>query len=180
MTRCYSDPLDPKRVVLTRNPYISDAAYSEMVEKMPIPCTDAVLTVAGDKAIYLAERCVYPMKGLWIFGGRISFNDASPEQSIARCLELETGQRFELSRFVKLADHLYSWVKTKQGDFPGKNLVLTYQIEVTKEELARMSASLAANEYNQDFGIQRFTRERLVNENVHPALIDLYDDIYKK
>ena len=179
MVRYYSDPLDPKRMVLTRDPFISAESYKEMLEKTPIPCTDAVLTVRGDKALYLAKRSVYPMKGVWVLGGRIWFNDATLNDSIARCIEIETGCKFEAKRFKQLpTPHLCSWVRIRQGDFPGKNLIISFRLEITQAELQRMSCGLKPEEYEKEFGIQRFDRQRLIDEKCHPALVDLYDEIF--
>ncbi len=179
MIRYYQDPLDPAQIATTKDPFISDETYKEMVEKTPIPCTDVALTKKGDQALYLTKRSVYPMKGIWILGGRMWFNDATLHHSIVRCMALETGQQFELSRFKMLpTPHLYSWVKTRQGDSPGKNLAITFQLEVTKNELRKIAENLTEKEYEKEFGIQRFTRERLLSEKCHPALVDLYDEIF--
>ena len=179
--RTYRDPLDPGRVARTRDQWVSNETYTEMVQKTVIPCTDVVITIAGDTAIYLGKRVAFPMAGLWILGGRIWFNDESLEDSIARCLHLETGMQVNPERFVTLpVTHLYSWVKVAQGDFCGKNMAVTFKLEVTQEELAKMSASLHPKEYDREFGLQRFTLERLVDEHAHPALVDLFNDIFAK
>lgn len=177
--RMYHDPLAPDYDVCVRDQWISPEAYSEVVQKMPIPCTDSLFTVKGEKAIYLGKRSAYPMKGIWCFGGRLFFNDRSLEESIARCIELETSYRIEASRFRFVATHYYAWVKTAQGDHGGKNLAVTFVCEVTEDEIAAMTRGLVASEYDREFGIQRFDRRRLVDEKVHTALIDLYDDLYK-
>ncbi len=177
--RYYRDPLAPGKVAQTRDPFISSASYAEMVEKTPIPCTDAVLTLKGDKALYLVERSVYPMKGVWCLGGRIWFNDHTLHDSIARCVEIETGQHFAPERFTLVsAPHLYSWVRTRQGEFPGKNLAVTFNLQVDDKELNSIAESLKPEEYNTEFGVQRFSRERLVDEKVHQAMLDVYDDIF--
>jgi hypothetical protein len=177
--RMYHDPLDPKREVNVRDPWISKQAYDEVVQKMPISCTDSVFTVRNDNALYLAMRSAYPMKGVWCFGGRIFFNDRSIEESVARCVDLETGHRIPVERFDFVAIHYYTWVKTAQGDFGGKNLAVTFRCEVTPAELDLMRAGLVASEYDRTFGIQRFDRKRLIDECVHPAMRDLYDDIFQ-
>ncbi|MBL8158547.1 hypothetical protein JNK62_03370 [bacterium] len=177
--RMYHDPLDPTREVSTRDPWISQGAYGEVVQKMPIPCTDSVFTVQNDNALYLAMRSVYPMKGIWCFGGRISFNDRSLEEAVARCIDLETGYRIPVERFEFVVTHYYTWVKTAQGDFGGKNLAVTFNCKVTPSELDLMRSGLVASEYDRSFGIQRFDRKRLKDENAHPAMLDIFDDLFK-
>jgi hypothetical protein len=177
--RAYRDPLVPDVDVTVRDQWISNAAYAEMVQKSIIACTDTVMVLAGDdKAIYLGERSTFPMKGVWCLGGRIFFNDSTFESSIARCVYLETGCRFDPARFKYVATHLYSWVKTAQGDFPGKNLAPLFKLEVTPEELQQMAHGLKSEEYNRSFGLQRFDRTILIDERVHPAMLDAFDDIF--
>jgi hypothetical protein len=180
-SRSYRDPLTPGMAVRGRDTWLSDTTYLEMVQKVPIPCTDAILTVADDRAIYLGKRVAFPMAGIWCLGGRIFFNDESLEDSISRCLQLETGVTINPGRFEDIGtSHLYSWVKVAQGDFGGKNLAITFKLEVSRKELQKMAAGLSPKEYDPTFGLQRFSRERLVDEVVHPAMIDLFDDIFGK
>ncbi len=49
--RTYRDPLDPGRVARARDQWVSNETYTEMVQKTVIPCTDVVITIAGDTAI---------------------------------------------------------------------------------------------------------------------------------
>lgn len=178
--RSYRDPLEPGRAVRTRNEWISATTYAEMVEKTPIPCTDAILTRKGDNgAIYLAKRIAFPMAGIWCLGGRIFFNDETLEDSVSRCVYLETGVKINPARFECIGHlHLYSWVKTAQGDFGGKNLATTFRLEITDAEMEKMASGLQPKEYDQQFGIQRFDRRRLIDENVHPAMLDLFNDMF--
>lgn len=179
MVRYYLDPLAPRRIPSIGDSFISGPSYTEMVRKSVIVCTDIVLTLVGDKALYLAKRAVYPMKGIWVLGGRVWFNDESLEESVVRCVYDKTGQEFGASRFKLLKEpHMYSWIKTRQGDFPGKNLAFTFQLEATGEEIEKIAENLSASEYDRSFGIQCFSRERLVTENVHPMLLDLFDEIF--
>jgi ADP-ribose pyrophosphatase YjhB (NUDIX family) len=177
--RSYSDPLAPDEDVRVRDQWISNSTYAEMVEKSIIPCTDSVLIVANDQALYLGKRNAYPMKGVWCLGGRIFFNDRTMEESVARCVELETGLRIKTDRFIYVCTNHYSWVKVAQGDFYGKNLAATYVCEVTKEELEKMAHGLSEKEYDREFGLQRFDRQRLIDEHVHQAMIDVYDDLFQ-
>lgn len=179
--RSYRDPLAPGMVVRVRDEWISDTTYEEMVHKTPIPCTDAILIVPDDNAIYLGKRIAYPMAGIWCLGGRIFFNDETLEDSISRCTYLETGVKFNSARFESIGPpHLYSWVKTAQGEFGGKNLAITFTLKVSPKEIQEMAQGLQPKEYDRQFGLQRFSRERLVDEGVHPAMIDLFDDIFGK
>jgi ADP-ribose pyrophosphatase YjhB (NUDIX family) len=179
--RSYRDPLAPGVAVRVRDEWISNGTYGEMVQKTPIPCTDVILTTRDDAAIYLGRRVVFPMAGIWCLGGRIFFNDETFEDSVSRCLYLETGVRIIPARFENIGPaHLYSWAKTAQGEFGGKNLAIIFKLEVSPEEIKKMSQGLNPKEYDQKFGLQRFGRDRLMDEAVHPAMIDLFDDIFGK
>jgi len=176
--RTYNDPLSPDFQPRVSNGWISDEAYREMVQKMPITCTDVVFIVKNDKAIYVGKRIALPMSGIWIFGGRMNFNDNSFEESLSRIMEIEVSHAIDPKRFNYLCTNLYSWVVVAQGNFPGKNVGITYSCEVTKEELEKMSKGLNPKEYDLEFGIQRFDRDRLINGRIHPALVDIYRDLF--
>lgn len=180
MTRSYRDPSAPEMVIRTEDPWIKDETYTEVVQKMVIACTDVVLTMSDEEAIYLAKRVSYPMASVWLLGGRIFFNDDSLEDSIVRCLLQETGVKFDTTRFECVSvPHLYSFAKVAQGDFGGKSICTNFRLEISENELEKMRQGLDPHEYDREFGIQRFTRGRLVAEALHPALIDLYNDIFQ-
>jgi len=141
---------------------------------MPVICTDVVFFIKDEKAIYLGKRSVFPMQGIWVFGGRVQFNDNNFEEAISRLMKGETGYDFDPKRFQYLCTNSYAWVKTAQGDFPGKNVSITHSCEITKEELEKIAQGLNPKEYDVEFGIQRFDHERLIKEKVHPALMDMY------
>lgn len=166
--------------VITANQWLSKETYDEVVQKMVITCTDVVFCVEGDQAIYLGKRVALPMAGLWVFGGRMLFNDASPEEAIARCVKVETGILIDSERFQYVTTNFYSWTKVAQGSFPGKSIGMTYQCVVTKEEINELAQGLSETEYDKEFGIQRFDRARLIEENAHPAMLDLYNQIFNK
>lgn len=177
--RYYNDPILPEEMVKVEDEWLGDETYKEMVQKSVILCTDVVLTMKNDVAIYLGKRVALPMAGVWCIGGRVFFNDETLEDSIARCIYLETGAKVEAERFEYIGTpHLYSWIKVAQGDFGGKNLSLTFKLEVSNEEMKEMSRGLQPKEYDSAFGLQRYTRERLVNEKVHQAMVDVFDDIF--
>ncbi len=175
--RSYLDPLYPVNVQ-TKNQHLSDSAYTEVVQKMIIPCTDVVFYQKNPKAVYLAQRSIFPMKGVWCIGGRMWFNDKNGEESISRCVQIETGIKIVPDRFKLIATNLYSWSKVEQGDFPGRNLALTFSCELSPKEVELVSQGLSSKEYDKKFGLQAFDRARLEKENVHPAMLDAYKEIF--
>ncbi len=174
----FDDPIMPGVEVKIENQWIEDSVYAQIVEKTIITCTDTVFVIPGDTAIYLAKRSVLPMKGVWCFGGRMFFNDKTPQDSVSRCIKTETGLLIDPSRFVFVCMNLYSWVVVAQGNFPGRNLGITHMCYVNYEEIKQMLQRLNSSEYDMAFGIQRFDRDRLIHENVHKALLRIFDEIF--
>jgi len=170
--RTYLDPAAPNADFRISKQWIDDRTYATMVEKSVICCADAIITLRGDiGAVYLAQRCVYPMKGFWCLGGRVFFNDPTDEHTIARAVEKETGVQFERDRFRYLCVNDYVWACTAQGEFPGRNRASLYQLDVYRDELDQMSAGLSSTEYDTRFGLQRFDMQRMQEEAVHPAML---------
>ena len=182
--RSYSyDPSFLGAQTTTDNQFVADATYGEMVRKTVIACADVVCVVKDTRGrvgrkLYLARRNIYPMKGVWVIGGRIFFNDPTIVSSVLRSTKRETGVEFAVERFIPLATNLYTWGKVAQGDFPGKNLACTFLLVLSEAEAAAVSGALIKGEYEPGFGLQGFTRARLGREMCHPMLLDLYDQIF--
>lgn len=175
-----TDPEFPSQSTTASSTYLSDAIYGEVVQKMPIFCTDVVFTSTSlrTRELWLAKRAVYPMKGVWVIGGRMHFNDESPLASIRRCVKRETKMDISPNRFLPIALNHYGWARTAQGEFPGKNVALTYRCDLSVDEIGRISSALIAAEYEPDFGLQPFSSTRLETEKCHPMLLSLYHAIF--
>jgi hypothetical protein len=176
----FRDPAFPDRVIKTGDQYISDASYAEIVQKMPIPCTDILLIRENDEALYLVKRKVFPHPQWWTLGGRMMFNDESLEASAARCLKRESKIDVALNRFRPCGTGFYQWARTAQAEAPGKNLAILFSLIVTREEIDFIGENLDGNEFETELGIQRFSRERLVADNCHPVLIRTYDYLFQR
>ena len=178
--KTYFDVLNRKKEARINNEdqFLSEQVYLEFVKKTVIACADVVFTIPGDRAIYLAKRSALPMRGIWNFGGRIFFNDKTPEESVSRCILKETGFKIDPDRLHFLRVNYYSWDIVKQGSFPGKNLSIVYRCDVSSEEIEKMSQGLIESEYDKAFGIQRFDYERLIHEDVHEAMLDLFNQVF--
>jgi ADP-ribose pyrophosphatase YjhB (NUDIX family) len=177
------DPGFPDAPTTIEKPFLDGAIYLEMIRKTAIACADVVFVVRGaggriERKLYLAKRNVFPMKGIWLIGGRIFFNDRTVTKSVQRSAKRETGIEFDSERFIPLATNLYTWGKVAQGDFPGKNLACTFLLVLRKDEVKTISNALIKEEYEAGFGLQGFTHARLVRENCHPMLLDLFDQIF--
>lgn len=170
----FNDPDSPGAPVTIEDSWIDDNIYLQIVQKTIIVCTDTVFIVEGEDAIYLAKRSVLPMKGIWCFGGRMLFNDPTPNDSVSRCVKRETGLLIDPKRFKQLSVNLYSWNRILQGDFPGRNLGIMFSCKVSLEEIDQMAKGLSDKEYDISFGIQPYNRFRVVEEKLHRALDNAY------
>ncbi len=177
--KTYLDPLNPQASLVIDDTWLDDDLYMKVVKKTVVSCVDAVVTVKDvPDTVYLIRRAVYPMKGLWILGGRIQFNSVNIQDAISSNVMRETKVRFSPERFKLLTVNNYFWINCAQGNFPSKILAPLFHLEVSKEELSKISSGLIASEYEQGFGLQPFTREYLIRENVHPAILDAFDLIW--
>jgi len=172
------DPAEPAQEIKTDRPRLSDSAYEETLRSTVISCVDIALTVPGDTALWLAQRIVHPHPRPWVLGGRINFNDDTLEIAAAACLKREAAIIIDPTRFDFLLVALYAWHQTKQGDFPCKNLVTTFHLEITTEERDHIASALVESEYLVGAGLERYERARLIEENCHDALVRMYDLIY--
>lgn len=170
----FNDPDSPEVPVNIGDSWIDDATYLQVVQKTIVVCTDTVFIVEGEEAIYLAKRSMLPMKGIWCFGGRMLFNDPTPNDSVSRCVKRETGVLIDPKRFKQLSVNLYSWNRILQGDFPGRNLGIMFSCKVSHEEIDQMAKGLSDKEYDTSFGIQAYNCFRIVDEKIHRALDDAY------
>ena len=163
-----------------KNPWIPEETYETIVKSMIIPCVDIVFYTRSDEAIYLAKRVVLPMNSYWCLGGRIFFNDATLEEAAARSVARESGLTIDLNRFKFVCNHLYSWEAIAQGYFTGRNLATIFSCEATIDEIDKISKTLNETEFDKEFGLQRFDRQRLLDMNVHQAMIDVFDQLFSE
>jgi len=159
-----------------RGGFIPDEAYPVVVDHTIIPFTDVLVVDYKSRTCYLAMRAIKPMKGIWEIGGGRRKGE-KPVEAMRRNFKRETGldlpeERFQ---FVFHADHVWQDREEEPQDkgkhYAGHHFV----VELSSEELAAARASMEKREYDREFGLQEYTRERMVAENVHPALLHLFD-----
>ena len=160
--------------------FLSEGTYSEAIESFVIVDTDVVLVNKDSKKILLlARRRHKPMQGLWVIGGRI-FAGENELSAIQRIFKRETSLEIAPSRFHFVAMNRYIWSEREQEpqDKGSDNLCYTFGLVLDANEIKIVSGHLDKEEYDSSSGLQEFSREELINENVHPAIIDLYDSIF--
>lgn len=163
---------------------VSDEAYAELATKTVIACVDTVFYNREARVIYLARRNVYPMKGLWILGGRLLPSDSSPIEGMRRLLANECGFTPRITELTYLTTSFYRWDRISQAEVPGANLAVTFGCDVTSGKAVEIGSRLIRSEYESGYGLEPFTADKLVkgikDKEIHPVLFDLYRRIFPR
>lgn len=159
--------------------FLPDDAYVQGLQAFVYGCTDAVIINSARRTIYLAKRSQKPMIGWWWIGGRMNAGETK-EQSIIRCFAREVGLTFPQDRFTLLSvsDYLWKDRTQKPQDIGCHPMAYTFTVELSPGELDAASRNLEPKEYDAGEGLNEFSRERLLTENVFQAVIDVYDTIF--
>ena len=112
-------------------------------------------------------------------GGRVLPGETE-EDAMARKFLQETGVTVSPERLVYLRTARYIWNERAQPpqDTGSDSVGYTFSVELTDEELATMAANLDPTEYDREAGLREFTRDELVTEDLHQAILDHYDAIF--
>lgn len=159
--------------------FLSDEAYADAIAALIVVCTDAAIISKKRKTIFLAKRSTKPMSGWWFIGGRRIVGETADE-SIRRCFARETSLDLPETRFQFVAINDYVWKEREQKpqDAETHTLGYTFLVELSDEEVKKTSSALDLKEYERGFGLQEFDRQKLIDEGVHQAVIDIYDEIF--
>lgn len=158
---------------------LSDDEYGRGLQCFVPACTDIVPVDVDQRTIYLARRVSKPMTGWWWIGGRMASHETK-EEAAARNFKRETGLEIHHSRLKLAAVFDYRCKDRAQPpqEIGCHMLGYTFTVELTAAELASVSVNLEKEEYGKGAGLFAFDRERLVEEEVFPAILDLYDHVF--
>lgn len=161
------------------NVYLPNDAYGEALQCFVPMCTDIVPIDRAQQLIYLASRKAKPMTGLWWIGGRMKPGELKEEAAI-RNFKRETQLELTYERFQLAGVFEYIWKDRAQPpqDMGCHMCAFTYTVELSASELRAASANLEKNEYEASFGLQAFSREDLIRNQVFPAILDLYETVF--
>ncbi|MFA4845813.1 MAG: NUDIX domain-containing protein [Patescibacteria group bacterium] len=162
-----------------RGGHMGDAVFAAAVDHMIIACVDVAIVNRARRTLLLCRRRVRPMRGLWVIGGRRRKGE-TPITAMCRSFQRETGLELPEERFVFVMITEYLWQDRQQKpvDHGSHNLAHQFVIELTDTELASAAEHLDPVEFDRFHGIQEFTRGRLVEERVHPAILQIYDTVF--
>lgn len=160
---------------------LSDEQYELALRALIIMCADAVIVNKKRRTIYLTKRRVKPMKGWWWIGGRRNVGKSVKESMIANFAR-ETGLELSAHRFKFILPQEYLWKDREQEpqDAGSHNYSYVYAVELSDAELTGVNSHLDSTEYENGVGLVEFTREKLIAECVHAAIVDFYDAYFKK
>lgn len=159
--------------------FLSDEVYAQAMESFVVVCTDTIIINKKRKTFYLTKRSVYPLKTWWMVGGRMLAGE-NPLESIRRCFLRETGIDVNPQRFTFIVFNRYilSYRKQEPRDTGSDSLAHVFSIELSDEEIQKISRSLNNDEYDSSVGLVEFNREKLIKEKVFSAIVDLYDQVF--
>jgi ADP-ribose pyrophosphatase YjhB (NUDIX family) len=161
-----------------KNVYLKKKLYSKALESMIIVCSDTMIYNRKEKAIYLAKRRVQPMKGWWEIGGRRFAGETALEAAV-RNFKRETSLKIKPSRFkfITTIENIWQNKKEKPVEKGKHDLIFVFAADLTKKEIEIVSKNLNPEEYYPN-SIEKFDRKKLLKENVHPVLAEIYDKIF--
>lgn len=159
---------------------LENQIYARAIESLVIVCTDIIMVCRGKNLVYLAKRRQKPLLGWWMIGGRMRAGEDYLE-SAQRYMYEEAGMKIEKNRFEYVTTNRY-WCKDRQqipqeigSDSEGH----IFSLEVSDEELKSIALNLDEYEYDRKEGIREFSRETLIAAKIHPAIIDIYNKIFR-
>ena len=157
---------------------LDDRDYAKAIGAMICVCADAVIIDSDKPLFYLPRRIVKPMKGFWSIGGR-RLPGESASKAIARNFERETTVKVSPKRFhpVSIIEVIWRDRKEAPASVGKHDLVHVHTIELSTEEMAQASANLCNSEYMTG-SLESFDRKKMVAKKLHPALIDIYDQVF--
>lgn len=164
-----------------RGGFMSDAEYLSVLDNTIIMCADTVIVNRDRRTFYLAQRVAKPMhgSGIWWIGGR-RHKGEMPLEGMIRNFLRETGldlapERFE---FVFHGEYIFSERKQEVRSKGSHTAFHQWVVELSTEELSVVRAGLDSKEYSPTFGLKEFDRKALVEAEVHPVVIEVYDLVF--
>lgn len=160
--------------------HLTAEVYAAAIGSFVIVCVDAIVVNRNRRTVFLTKRRIKPMQGLWIIGGRMQAGELWTD-AIRRKFRQEAWLDIPAERFEFLRINQYQWKDRRQEpqDTGSDNLALTFAVELTDAEIAGVSEGLDPDEYEPDFGLREFDRPCLVAAGAHPAILDLYDQLFQ-
>jgi len=159
----------------------SDKEYAKITQSLVIACTDALIIDRKKQTVFLAKRRAKPAANKWWYIGGRTFAGETPKESIQRCFKRETKLKLPICRFKFINTQVF--ICNERQQYPqnlGYHAIsFAFIVELTSKERIKVASSLDTAEYQTGFGLKEFSRKELVEERVHPAILESYDRVFK-
>lgn len=159
----------------------TEKEYAKIIQSLVIVCTDALIIDRKKQTIFLAKRRAKPAAGKWWYIGGRTFAGETFKESVQRCFKRETKLKLPTSRFKFINTQVFIFNERQQypQNFGYHAIGFDFTVELTLKERAKASSSLDKAEYKTGTGLKEFSRQELIKERVHPAIIENYDRVFK-
>ncbi len=159
----------------------SDKEYAKIMQSLIIVCTDALIIDCKKQTIFLAKRRAKPAAGEWWYIGGRTFAGETFKESVQRCFKRETKLKLPISRFKFINTQVFIFNERQQypQNLGYHAISFVFVVELTSKERIKVASSLGTAEYKTGTGLKKFSRQELVKERVHPAIIESYDRVFK-
>lgn len=148
--------------------WISDEAYSQILDNVVIVCVDIILCNAQGE-ILLGKRQQEPMRDWWIIGGRMRAGE-SLEEAVQRNIKRELGFEADLSTLWQVGVYSMIWATRAQ---PPQNrgchvMSITHGLMVEPQEF----------KFNEEYKDVRWINPKTVTiqNGYHPYLVQIVKD----
>ena len=138
-------------------PYFDDQTYLQILDGMPIPCTDIIWINPEERIFYLAWRTVYATKGPWMFGGRQRRGE-SPRQAAVRLLQAEVGTLINQDDlyFIQWGIYFSKYRKQDPEENGVHNILFHFCYCANDELVIQAQQKLEPQEYDTAHGIKKY------------------------
>lgn len=159
--------------------FLTEEEYGRALESLVVVCADVLVVNKERNVLLLASRKAKPIQGPWMFGGRLYAGERETDAA-SRILERETSLHIEKSRLQYIGMHRYVCSERQQipQDKGSDTLAFNFYLELSNEEIQQAASSLDSDEYDKEAGLKEFDMKALESEHVHPALLDLHNQIF--
>lgn len=103
------------------------------------------------------------------------------KEATVRNFTRETTFKIRLSRFkfITTIENIWKDRKEKLIKIGKHDLIFVFAVKLNKKEIKIISENIDSREYYPN-SLEKFDKKRLIEEKVHPALIEIYNKIFEK
>ncbi len=158
---------------------LDDEAYGKLLQCCAPMCTDIVVVDRKNQLFWLAKRQTKPLDNWWWMGGRTNAQETK-EASALRIFLRETGLKLEEKQLelVAILDYRFKDRAQEPKDIGSHTVAHVFAVELTEDECRRASSHLEQKEYDFEKGLVAFNRKEIIDSNLFPAILDLYDHMF--